>query len=78
MTGISFNSAKSFVGKRANIRLKDSSVIVNVLISRIIPSEKPRSTVLQFKHGRDTGEVSLHKVTEIKVLDSTIINLAGK
>ena len=57
------NSAKSFVGKRVNLHLKDGNVLVNVLLERI---ENKR--VVRYRGRACFGVVLLSEVSYAQVV----------
>lgn len=60
MDSFSCNSAKSYVGKRVNLHLKDGTVLVNVLIEAI---EEKRFAKYRVGASRRLQSVELKKVS---------------
>jgi hypothetical protein len=75
MEGFSMNTARSLLGKNVNLHLKDGSVIINVLLSKIDRDEYQRRTFLEcVSHGeRYVFRVPLKSIAWAERLNLSLI-----
>ncbi len=75
MEWFSVNTARSFLGKNVNLHLKDGSVIVNVLLSKILKDEyEGKSFVECIPYGnRSSFRIPLRSVAWAELLDLNLI-----
>lgn len=80
MEGFGMNTARSLLGKNVNLHLKDGSVIVNVLLSRIGKDEFQRRTFVEYvPYGdRSTFKILLKSVVWAELLNLNLILTSGK
>jgi hypothetical protein len=76
MERFGMNTARSLLGKNVNLHLKDGSVIVNVLLSRIEKDEYQRRAFVEcIPFGdRDTFRVPLKSVAWAELLNLILID----
>jgi len=67
---ISFTELKRMIGKRVNIRLKNGSVIVNVLLFKyILSADSSRNhSKIVIKHNSKEEEIPVFSIKEIEIL----------
>ena len=71
MLRFDLNSARSHVGRRVNLHLKDGSVIVNVLITNALKSKHESSALYYRSPLRNKfGKVHLREIAWAERLDS--------
>jgi hypothetical protein len=77
--GFGINTARSLLGKNVNLHLKDGSVIVNVLLSRIGKDEYQRRAFVEcIPYGdRSTFRVTLKSVAWAELLNLSLILIGG-
>ena len=73
------NTARSLLGKNVNLHLKDGSVIVNVLLSRIDKDEYQRRAFVECTpYGeRSTFKIPLKSVAWAELLNLNLIMIGG-
>lgn len=75
MEGFSVNTAKSFLGKNVNLHLKDGSVIINVLLSRIQRDEYEKNAFVECSPYGNGGKfrIPLKSVAWAELLNLNLI-----
>jgi hypothetical protein len=79
MEGFGMNTARSLLGKNVNLHLKDGSVIVNVLLSRIDKDEYQRRAFVEcIPYGyRNTFRIPLKNVAWAEMLNLNVVLIGG-
>jgi len=79
MERFGMNTAKSLLGKNVNLHLKDGSVIVNVLLSKIEKDEYERKAFVEcVPYGdRNAFRIALKSVAWAEMLNLSLILVSG-
>jgi hypothetical protein len=79
MERFGMNTARSFLGKNVNLHLKDGSVIVNVLLSRIDKDEYQRRAFVEcIPYGyRNAFRIPLKNVAWAEMLNLNLVLIGG-
>jgi len=79
METFGMNTARSLLGRNVNLHLKDGSVIVNVLLSRIDKDEYQRRAFVEYTpYGdRNTFRIPLKSVAWAELLNLNLIMVGG-
>ncbi len=74
MDGLSVNTAKSLLGRNVNLHLKDSSVIVNVLLTEIKKDEFKKAFIKCIPYRRkNTLNIPLKSVAWAELLNLNLM-----
>lgn len=75
MESFSVNSAKSYIGKKVNLHLKDGAVIVNVQLTKLYKGEGKNNNQIEYNLGRKAIRIPLKHIAYAEMLNSTIMKI---
>lgn len=75
MESFSVNSAKSYLGKKVNLHLKDGAVIVNVQLTKLCKGAGKNNNQIEYSLGRKAIRIPLKSIAYAEMLNSNIIKI---